>query len=431
MLFHINWTSLDKERLTSWTKELLLDALNSGRRPHVLALPISVLRLDFGDTPPHFEILEVGDLAGDRFRGIFKLHYSGNATLTLHTDVQANPLAMLGAAAADRRVGYAVPAFGPAAEPFAVPLELCLSEIVLSGIVIVVFSQEKGLTLVCRNDPLEHIKVSLTFDTVSVLADFLQTQIETQIRDVFRETLPSVLYRLSQSWTVKQELPLLERSVNRRKPLAEVNPDGDLVGVFTGAALEEMHAKRSTLLVGSMGLQASHRSSLQQGVARHVHYAVDASVLQGPGVDQALSEVMARQARAYRKDHSEKPRRRVVRKAAPRPATPPVDFAPQNVPSPLRPSMRGPMLTPVPLSPTLSLPNLLASVGLGYANNYFLHAKRPELEGDQEETRRERNQEEARRERRVERRVERLRGLDSDPPPYEHVGVRRLFEKKW
>lgn len=40
--------------------------------------------------PPDLEILEVGDLATDKFRGIFKLTYAGDAYIVVQTKVQVN-----------------------------------------------------------------------------------------------------------------------------------------------------------------------------------------------------------------------------------------------------------------------------------------------------------------------------------------------------
>lgn len=38
--------------------------------------------------PPELEILEIGDLSTDRFRGIFRLTYAGDAYIVLQTKVQ-------------------------------------------------------------------------------------------------------------------------------------------------------------------------------------------------------------------------------------------------------------------------------------------------------------------------------------------------------
>lgn len=197
MSFKVNWNTLETDSLREWTTQLLTDALNSGRRPPILASDIQIKDLNFGKVAPDFEILDIGELDLDRFRGIFKILYSGDFHLTLHTRVQANPLTIYQDQTAATDAGFVTPHFLLASEPFALPLDLKLSDIRILGIGIIVFSRSKGLTLVFRNDPLDSIKVSSTFDTVLVLAKFLQKQIETQVRDLFRETLPTLIHRLS------------------------------------------------------------------------------------------------------------------------------------------------------------------------------------------------------------------------------------------
>ncbi|CAK9440279.1 uncharacterized protein LODBEIA_P43790 [Lodderomyces beijingensis] len=202
MSFKVNWSSLETDSLSTWTKEILTSALNSGKRPNILASNITIKDLNFGQAAPDFEILEIGELDKDRFRGIFKINYSGDFHLTLHTQVQANPLNIYYSNSLEREVAngdlqFVTPRFGLSNEKFAIPLDLKLSDIQISGIGIIVFSKSKGLTLVFRNDPLDSIKVSSTFDTVQVLANFLQKQIESQIRDLFRETLPTLIHQLS------------------------------------------------------------------------------------------------------------------------------------------------------------------------------------------------------------------------------------------
>lgn len=48
-------------------------------------------RLTTRAQPPDLEILEIGDLSTDRFRGIFRLTYSGDAYIVLQTKVQVRP----------------------------------------------------------------------------------------------------------------------------------------------------------------------------------------------------------------------------------------------------------------------------------------------------------------------------------------------------
>jgi len=67
---------------------MLTTALNKSLKPPIIVDDILVNELNLGSVPPELEILEIGDLAEDRFRGIFKMCYSGDAFLTLKTRVQ-------------------------------------------------------------------------------------------------------------------------------------------------------------------------------------------------------------------------------------------------------------------------------------------------------------------------------------------------------
>jgi len=78
-----------------------------------------------------------------------------------------------------------------------IPLQITLSEIKLSAFIIVVFSRQKGLTLVFRNDPLESLKVSSTFDSIPFVRDYLQKEIEIQLRTLMMDELPAIIHRLS------------------------------------------------------------------------------------------------------------------------------------------------------------------------------------------------------------------------------------------
>ena len=78
-----------------------------------------------------------------------------------------------------------------------IPLKITLSDIKLSAFIILVFSRQKGLTLVFRNDPLESIKVSSTFDSIPFVCEYLQKEIEIQLRTLMMEELPAIIHRLS------------------------------------------------------------------------------------------------------------------------------------------------------------------------------------------------------------------------------------------
>ena len=84
-----------------------------------------------------------------------------------------------------------------AASGLTIPLSITLSEIKLSAFIILVFSKQKGLTLVFRNDPLESLKVSSTFDSIQFVRDYLQRTIEQQLRNLMMDELPAIIHRLS------------------------------------------------------------------------------------------------------------------------------------------------------------------------------------------------------------------------------------------
>ncbi|CAD6956083.1 unnamed protein product [Tilletia controversa] len=207
MSFRFDWPEFGPD-FHAHAAEMLNSALNKGPRPKVIADDIKVKELSMGTVPPELDILEIGDLTTDRFRGIFRLTYMGDAHLILSTKVQANPLSRppakpelsifrsnttSSAASASRGILFA-------ASPLIVPMHLRLSHVRLRAIVVLVVSKSKGVTMVFKNDPLESVDVSSTFDGVAVIQKYLQQEIEGQLREMFREDLPGIIHRLSQSW---------------------------------------------------------------------------------------------------------------------------------------------------------------------------------------------------------------------------------------
>ncbi|CAD6506541.1 BgTH12-07768 [Blumeria graminis f. sp. triticale] len=198
MAFNFNWSPLTADaNFYQRAQEMLTTALNKSPKPPIIVDDIIVNELNLGSVPPDLEILEIGDLAEDRFRGIFKMCYSGDAFLTLKTRVQANPM---------NTYLFSKPLFTSpqplaAASGLTIPLQITLSEIKLSAFIILVFSRLKGLTLVFRNDPLESLKVSSTFDSIPFVRDYLQKEIEMQLRTLMMDELPAIIHRLSlQLW---------------------------------------------------------------------------------------------------------------------------------------------------------------------------------------------------------------------------------------
>ena len=191
---------------TSRAREMLTTALNKTPKPPIIVDDILVTELNLGSVPPDLEILEVGDLAEDRFRGIFKMTYSGDAFLTLKTRVQANPLNTY----LSQKPTFASPQPLAAASGLTIPLQITLSDIRLSGFIIIVFSRQKGLTIVFRNDPLESLKVSSTFDSIPFVREYLQKEIEGQLRLLFMDDLPAILHRLSLRYLTPESLERTE-----------------------------------------------------------------------------------------------------------------------------------------------------------------------------------------------------------------------------
>ncbi|KAI9846393.1 MAG: ERMES complex subunit [Sclerophora amabilis] len=194
MAFNFNWSPLTADSsFYSRAQELLTVALNKSPKPPIIVDDILVNELNLGSVPPELEILEVGDLAEDRFRGIFKMCYTGDAFLTLKTRVQANPLNTY----LSTKPSFTSPQPLAASSGLTIPLQITLSDIRLSAFIILVFSRQKGLTLVFRNDPLESLKVSSTFDSIPFVRDYLQKEIEGQLRILLMEEVPAIIHRLS------------------------------------------------------------------------------------------------------------------------------------------------------------------------------------------------------------------------------------------
>lgn len=213
MSFEFRWPKFSPSFYDD-AKRLLSTALNKGDKPAIIADPIEVNRLDMGTIPPDLEILEIGDLGRDRFRGIFRMTYTGDASICLQTKVQVNPLRQSSTFTTPDIL--TTPPILFASTPLIVPMTLSLSNLKLRAIVVLVISRLEGVTLVFKNDPLESVQVSSTFDSLAAIQTFLQSEIERQLRDLFRTELPGIIHQLSRRW--------LKRENTHGQPQAEVEP---------------------------------------------------------------------------------------------------------------------------------------------------------------------------------------------------------------
>ncbi|KAJ3114262.1 AdoMet-dependent rRNA methyltransferase spb1 [Phlyctochytrium bullatum] len=182
--------------LSKWQAKLHEEALKCplrlighGEKPANIVDHISVKELNMGTKPPELEILEIGELAEERFRGIFKLVYSGDAYVVLQTKVQT---------------GFGNPMLA-ANLPLVVPMRLRISNLKLRGIIVLVVDKVRGITLVFKNDPLEKVDVNSTFDNIPSIRRFLQNQIEGQLRKMFQDDLPLLIHNLSLEFIQKKE----------------------------------------------------------------------------------------------------------------------------------------------------------------------------------------------------------------------------------
>jgi distribution and morphology protein 34 len=79
-------------------------------------------------------------------------------------------------------------------------MTLKLSSLQLRAILTLVISRQKGITLVVKNDALESLHVSSSFDSVTAIQTYIQREIESKVKALIRSDLPNIIHRLSQSW---------------------------------------------------------------------------------------------------------------------------------------------------------------------------------------------------------------------------------------
>ena len=122
---------------------------------------------------------------------------------------------------------------------------LRLSHFRLSSYVVLVVSKQKGITLVFKTDPLQHVDINSTFDSIAVIQNFIQREIEGQLRQMFREDLPGIIHRLSQQWVkAKVEAPYL----NKRPPPPTTRHTFDAMSSFVQTPnISEIGLRRSSM----------------------------------------------------------------------------------------------------------------------------------------------------------------------------------------
>ncbi|KAG4305974.1 hypothetical protein PORY_000884 [Pneumocystis oryctolagi] len=296
MAFHFSWNKEFSQSFITKACSLLSYALNKGIKLPIIADKIDVKELNMGSTPPELEILEIGDLAEDRFRGLFKLKYTGDAYIVLQTKVQINPLNTQKNTSPE----FTWRGILSADAPLIVPMFLRLSNFKLSGIIILVFSKAKGVTLVFRNDPVESVRVSSTFDSIPIIAQFLQKEIEKQLRTFFQEEFPAIIHKLSMSIPFKsaEELStnssstiLANESAKNEESiplirLVDINPEHpiSITGMLRLAALASSQKTLSPFTPSIS--QAIYRSSYLLSTISNANHTVKQQMLSSLDSDQ-------------------------------------------------------------------------------------------------------------------------------------------------
>lgn len=137
-----------------------------------------------------------------------------------------------------------------AKDPLVVPMLLRLSHFKLNSYVVLVVSKQKGITLVFKTDPLQNVDINSTFDSIAVIQKFIQREIESQLRQMFREDLPGIIHRLSQQWVrAKVETPYLDkRTPTSRRTAFDAVSAPDLAYVPPGFSGIGLHMLRQQSL---------------------------------------------------------------------------------------------------------------------------------------------------------------------------------------
>ncbi|KAG0364418.1 ERMES complex subunit [Gamsiella multidivaricata] len=260
MAFRFQWPYFSDEFIQE-AKTMLTNALNKGNKPAVIVDHITVKELDMGTLPPELEMLEMGELSMERFRGIFKLTYNGDAHIVLQTKVQANPMNVK----KTDNPSYTRRGILAADQPLVVPMLLRISDFKLRGIIVLVVDQIKGITLVFKNDPLESVLVSSTFDSITPIQRFLQSEIEKQLRNLFQEDLPTAIHNLSQQFTKKPEAASRQHSQDD----VHVRP-GHYDGGLGTPMVSQNPSRRSSMQPGAKKIPG--RTNSEPDLSAGAHY---------------------------------------------------------------------------------------------------------------------------------------------------------------
>lgn len=186
MSFQFNWPEFSDELRQSLSLQIE-EAINEAAIPSTIIGKIAVTVFEPGSKPPDLEFLEISELTLETARTTLRLAYDGDARMTIQLQVQANPLHIL--TGQDDLVPGRVVAAG---DSFIVPMELTISKLRLNTIIVLNVNRLHGVTVTFRNDPLESMEVSSSFDGIA--KGFIQEELEKRVREALRTSVPQVIH---------------------------------------------------------------------------------------------------------------------------------------------------------------------------------------------------------------------------------------------
>lgn len=214
MSFQFQWPVFDAAFKAGLALQIE-EAINQGLASAHIIGRIAVSAADPGTVAPELECLEIGELGLETFKGMFRLAYRGDACITLQLEVQMNPLHRL---------------LGHDRATSVVPLELTVSRVRLDTIFLLSVHRTRGVSLTFKNDPLESMQISSSFDGLGAVKDFLQAELEAQVREALRTEVPKAINEQTRRLFAELAGPL-------RRPSAPDVADGRRVSLGAGGPI--------------------------------------------------------------------------------------------------------------------------------------------------------------------------------------------------
>ncbi len=180
MSFEFRWPLFDEPFKRDLAHQIE-EAINYGPSSPIIIGRIAISTLEPGTIPPAVEILEIGELNLVSLRVLFRVAYRGDAKITLQLRVKYNPFSI-----GDDTDGNCI-----------APVELTVSNLVINAVVSVYANRCSGVTVAFKNDPLESIQINSSFDGISTIKSFIQTELETRVREALRTEVPKAIHELS------------------------------------------------------------------------------------------------------------------------------------------------------------------------------------------------------------------------------------------